>query len=182
MWMTLPRRYSYADYLQMPDEQRCEIIGGRLRMTPSPSGDHQTVLAQMLVVLWQFAMGTGLGKVICAPYDVVLSDHDIVQPDILFVAKSHLDRYNGKGPLRGAPDLAIEILSPSTAQWDRVEKRELYARSGVQSYWLVDLETRSITVIALPGDAERIYRLGETLTDPVLPGFAMLVDELLHLD
>lgn len=180
--MTLPRRYSYSDYLQMPDQPRCEITAGRLRMTPSPSGEHQTALIRVCAILWQFADGTGLGKVIPAPYDVVLSDHDIVQPDILFIAKAHLDRYDGEGPLRGAPDLAIEILSPSTAEWDRVEKRALYARSGVQSYWLVDLKDRSITVISLPDDAERIYRLGETLTDPVLPGFAMPVDELLHLD
>ncbi|HWI50624.1 MAG TPA: Uma2 family endonuclease [Symbiobacteriaceae bacterium] len=180
--MTLPRRYTYADYLQMPNDQRCEIIGGRLSMTPSPSGRHQTVLMRLSAILWQFVVGTGLGKVIPAPYDVVLSDQDIVQPDILFLSTARLDRYADEGPLRTAPDLVIEILSPSTAHWDRVEKRALYARSGVQSYWLVDLKDRSITVIALPEDAERIYRLGETLTDPVLSGFAMPVDELLHLD
>lgn len=180
--MTLPRRYTYADYIQLPDDQRCEIIGGQMFMTPSPTGRHQRVSMRIGRVLSNFVYGTGIGEILAAPYDVVLTEHDIVQPDILFVADARRGLVDDEGPLRGAPDLVIEILSPSTAQRDRVEKRALYARAGVRSYWLVDLAQNSITVIDLPGDAENTYRLGETLSDPVLPGFALPVDELLHLD
>ncbi|HWI61929.1 MAG TPA: Uma2 family endonuclease [Symbiobacteriaceae bacterium] len=178
--MTLPRRYTYADYLQLPDDQRCEILGGELVMTPSPSGRHQTVISTIHATLWHFARGAGLGKVMVAPYDVVLSEQDVVQPDILFLSNVRLGLYDDNGPLHGAPDLVIEVLSPSTAQRDRVAKRALYARSGVLSYWLVDLDDKTITVITFPDDTERTYRSGETLTDPVLPGFAIPLDDLLQ--
>lgn len=180
--MTLPRRYTYTDYLQFPDDQRCEIIGGRLFMTPSPTGRHQTVLSRIHAILWHFVNGAGLGKVIVAPYDVVLSEHDVVQPDILFLSTERLGLYDDEGPLHGAPDLVIEILSPSTAHRDRTEKRELYERFGVKEYWLVDLEQRSILVISFAAEGERSYRIGEVLTTAILPGFAIPVDELLQLD
>jgi Uma2 family endonuclease len=180
--MTLPRRYTYTDYLQLPDDQRYEVIGGRLFMTPAPKGRHQTVVSRIAAILWHFVIGAGLGKVMVAPYDVLLSEHDVVQPDILFISKERLSMYDEEGPLRGAPDLVIEVLSPSTAQRDRVEKRALYARSGVRVYWLVDPEDRSITRISFPTEDEITYRLGDTLAELVLPGFALPVEELIHLD
>lgn len=180
--MTLPRRYTYADYLQLPDDERYEVIGGQLLMTPAPSGKHQTICACLAAILWHFVIGAGLGKVMAAPYDVILSEHDIVQPDILFIAKDRLGIYDAEGPLQGAPDLVIEVLSPSTAQRDQAVKRALYARSGVKVYWLVDPEDRSITRIALQSGDESTYRLGDTLTEPILPGFALPVEDLLHLD
>lgn len=149
-------------------------------MTPSPTGRHQRIVTRMSAILWHFVNGAGIGEVMAAPYDVVLSDYDVVQPDILFLSHACRGLINDDGPLRGAPDLVIEILSPSTAQRDRTEKRALYARAGVRSYWLVDPGQMSITVVALPGDTERTYRLGETLSDPVLPGFAIPVDEFVQ--
>ncbi|MDF2629689.1 MAG: hypothetical protein K0R39_3520 [Symbiobacteriaceae bacterium] len=105
-----------------------------------------------------------------------------VQPDILFIAKDRLGIYREDGPLRGAPDLVVEVLSPATAQRDQATKRALYAQAGVKVYWLVNPDERSITRISFPTGVETAYRLGDTLSEPVLPGFAIPVDELLHLD
>ncbi|MDF2629693.1 MAG: hypothetical protein K0R39_3524 [Symbiobacteriaceae bacterium] len=180
--MTLPRRFTYDDYLKLPDDQRYEVIGGQLLMTPAPKGRHQTSVSRIHAILWHFVIGPGLGKVMVAPYDVILSEHDIVQPDILYIAKDRLSIYDPDGPLRGAPDLVIEVLSHSTIQRDQGVKRALYAQYGVKVYWLVDPEGPSLTRISLPTGDESTFRPGDTLSEPILPGFAIPVEELLHLD
>ena len=172
-------RLTYADYLKTSDDERCELLNGELVMPPAPSTGHQIVSMVLGSLLHKFVNERKLGTVVAAPTDVVLSDRDVVQPDILFVSnqKSHiLTREN----VQGAPDLVVEILSPATAERDRTLKLELYNKHGVQEYWLVDPEAKTIMVL-LRGESSfevaGIFGEGQTLRLPTLPGFSVaLVD------
>ena len=112
---------------------------------------------------------------------MVLSDTDVVQPDLLFVSTERAHLLLGGANVLGAPDLVVEILSPSTAGRDRTLKRALYAKHGVQEYWLVDPDARTVTVLRLGEDAfevESIYGEGQTLTSPMLAGFTADLNEI----
>ncbi len=174
-------KYTYADYCHTPDDERYELLDGELTMVPAPSLGHQRTDMKLGRRLAQFVEERNLGEVFSAPCDVVLSDTNVVQPDLLFVSneRAHI-LFNGAN-VRGAPDLVVEIISPSTAERDRRFKRALYARYGVREYWLVDPDTRTITVLLLDDGnfAEAaVYGAGETLTSPTLPGFTTNLDDL----
>ena len=128
----------------------------------------------------QFASENNLGRVYHAPYDVVLSNTDVVQPDLLFVSNARGDIITPEN-IQGAPDLVVEILSLSTAERDRTFKRTLYARHGVKEYWMVDTTAKDIAVLLL-GDrgfeVVDIYGEGEALTSPTLQGFSLNLDDI----
>ncbi len=174
-------RLTYEDYCHIPPgHQRYELIGGAIRVVPSPSVSHQEVSRRLLMALAAWVGDHGLGKTYHAPLDVVLSEHDVVQPDLVYISK---DRYSiiKEANIWGAPDLVVEILSPATAAWDRGAKRQLYARSGVRELWLVDPQARSIEVAVLVDGALstlQTYCVGTALTSPLLPGFLLDVERL----
>ena len=154
--------YRRADYDALPDEPHCELIFGRFYVSPSPSILHQIVVVALCRVLDEIADAAG-GLALPAPIDVVLADHSVVQPDVLYLSAAR--RGIMKDRLEGAPDLVVEILSPSTVRRDRDEKLALYARSGVREYWIVEALGRQIEflvnqegrfVVALPADG--VYR------------------------
>jgi len=120
-----------------------------------------------------------IGYIFVAPFDVILSDTNVVQPDIMFVSNARA-RIITDDNIRGAPDLVVEILSPSTAERDRIFKRSLYARHGVKEYWLVDTELRQIRQLLLDGDEFRlagVFGMGDTLVSPTLNGYALNVSD-----
>ena len=171
---------TYADYLETSDDERYELLHGELVMAPTPLTDHQMVVMELGSQLHTFVKDRGLGAVLSAPTDVVLSDTDVVQPDILFVsqARRHI---RTRENIQGAPDLVVEILSPATAERDRIVKSALYAQHGVQEYWIVDPDARTITVFLLnEGEFEEVdtYSERETLTSPMLAGFSIALDEI----
>ena len=130
---------TWEDVLRMPDDgNRYEFIGGRLYVTPAPVTRHQRVLARLWSALFRILVDSGLGEVLSAPLLVEFpGTGDRVQPDLLFV--SHERRaIIGEKQVTGAPDLVVEILSPSTAHRDRGIKLDLYARHGVREYWIAD--------------------------------------------
>jgi Uma2 family endonuclease len=133
--------YRLRDYDQLPDEPRCELVFGRLHVTASPFSRHQIVSYVLGQLLGRVAEASG-GIVLQPPPDVVLADHSVVQPDLVYVSALRLAIVGNR--VEGAPDLVVEILSPSTAGYDRSEKQDLYALSGVKEYWLVDHERRQI--------------------------------------
>ena len=151
---------TWQDVLQMPEDgNRYEAIGGVLYVSPAPTLRHQWISGNLEEVLRRLLMNSGLGYVFHAPVGVEFPITDEgVQPDIIFVSKSRADRMVKEG-IRGAPDLVIEILSPSTAQRDRTIKRDLYERQGVPAYWLVDPETETVEVwnFAVAGMAPQSY-------------------------
>lgn len=178
-------RLTYDDYCRMPAGLRYELVEGDIRMVPSPSVRHQELSQRLERLLLEQLQDEGRGKVLDAPCDVVLSEHNVVQPDILFVAKDRLGIV-GEANIQGPPDLVIEILSESTKSWDQVTKRRVYARYGVREFWLVDPETKTVEVASLiepPGGVPDLvtvatYPAGTTARGPLLPEFEVEVSHL----
>jgi Uma2 family endonuclease len=172
---------TYEDYALLPDDgKRYEILDGELFVTPAPSTKHQRVLGNLHLLLGVFVRQSGVGDVLLAPCDVLLATHDIVQPDLLFVAREHAGRIETAN-VKGAPDLLVEVLSPTTRRVDERTKRDRYRATGVAEYWLVDPELETIKVYrwtAAPaaGPVEpKLYELerGDVLATPLLPGLEL---------
>ena len=138
-------RQTYKDYCATPGDERYELLNGNLMMVPAPNRKHQTVLVRLARKLGNFTEEHGLGNVYVAPFDVVLSDTDVVQPDVLFISRAREHTLTDEN-VRGAPDLVIEILSPSTADRDLGYKHDLYGRHGVLEYWIVDPMAETVAV------------------------------------
>ncbi|NPV70644.1 MAG: Uma2 family endonuclease [Firmicutes bacterium] len=173
-------RLTYEDYCRMPSGHRYELVEGDIRMVPSPTTFHQEVSGSIEETLREWVKEHGLGKVYHAPIDVVLSQYDVVQPDILFVSRERLGIVK-KENIQGAPDLMMEILSPSTAEWDRVTKRKLYSKYGVREFWLVDPDARTIEVAVHTGSdlaTAQVYPSGTTSRSQILSGFSLDVDAI----
>jgi len=139
-------RYTYSDYLLLPEDKRYEVLDGEIYVVAAPNTRHQRVSLNLKLALFQHVKHMNLGMILDAPYDVILSDENVVQPDILFVRTDRSDII-GEANLKGAPDLVIEILSPGTHSKDLKLKRKTYARFGIQEYWIVDPEAETAEVL-----------------------------------
>lgn len=173
-------KFTYEDYKNTPEDKRYELLDGELVMVPSPREHHQRLSIKLAVRLQQFVEETGMGYVYTAPFDVVFSDADVVQPDLLFVSEGRRHIITDDN-IQGAPDIVVEILSQSTAGRDRTYKRSLYARYGVQEYWLVDPDTRTVEVLGLGEqgfESEGTYGVGQMLVSPQLDGLSISLDEV----
>jgi Uma2 family endonuclease len=147
----MPRIWTAADVQALPDDpsNRYECVDGELLVSPSPRTLHQSALTELALLLGPLVRSAGVGAIVCAPSDWVLDPRTLVQPDLYVVPL-----VDGRRPRtdeeRGHPLLFVEILSPSTARFDRVVKRDRYQRAGIE-YWIVDLDSRLIERW-LPGD------------------------------
>jgi Uma2 family endonuclease len=174
---------TYEDYLLFPDDgKRHEIIDGDHSVTPAPKTKHQKVSFNLTVAMGSFVKQRGLGLVLAAPSDVILSDENVVQPDLLFVSTAR-DSIVTEDNIRGAPDLVVEIISELTRKKDEVTKRKLYERFGVQEYWVVDpaLETVKIFKRTQRGYGRAVELSKETndiLTTELLTGFKLALTEI----
>jgi len=131
-------RWTYEDYAQLPDDgQRHEIIDGEHFVNPSPSTLHQHISKRLQYQLYTKIELAGLGVLFDAPIDVQLSEHDIVQPDLVIILNENVRKITPT-KIKVAPHLVVEILSPSNMDYDRITKRELYERFGVMEYWVID--------------------------------------------
>ena len=172
---------TYAEYRLLPeDAPRYEILEGVGYLAPSPGGRHQKISANLEFQLLQHVRAGGHGEVFDAPFDVVLSEIDVVQPDLLFIAAEHMEIVRDRGVF-GAPDLVVEILSPSNSWRDLQEKLALYKRYGVREYWIVDVESRTVDVwrsreSAL--DTRRVVSGDGTIQSSVLPGLEVPLAEV----
>jgi Uma2 family endonuclease len=166
---------TYEDYAALPnDGRRYEIHDGELSVTPTPTFRHQQVLTRLVHMLYVHVSANDLGEVVASPITVVLADTTIVEPDIVFIARDRMSIVSARGTIDGAPTLAIEILSPSTARNDRGTKRQLFERYGVPYYWIVDHDARTIDVHRAVGGAygAPVRFGGDALAD--LPPFPAL--------
>ena len=179
--MLVDTRLNYDDYCLLPNNgKRHEIIDGELLVTPSPCRAHQYVVTQLSYYLVEHVKREGGGQVYVAPFDVVFSFHDVVEPDILYVAKERASVVTEMN-VQGAPDLVVEVLSETTAEIDRTTKLKLYARNGVQEYWLIDPEACTAEVYRRKGRGlARVASLqaSDMLTTPLLPGFSVCLRKL----
>ena len=173
-------KFTYQDYRNAPEDKRYELLDGDLVVVPAPKEVHQRVLMNLSLLTFQSVKLSGAGQVYAAPFDVVLSDTDVVQPDLLFISNERAHIITEEN-VQGAPDLVVEILSPSTAERDQTFKRALYARHGVKEYWLVDTDAKTVTVLLLDAQGYAVVGVcgeGQTLDSPTLKGFAINPDEV----
>ncbi len=172
---------TYDDLASFPEDNlRRELIGGELIVTAAPATRHQRVVVRLASRLLAYEEGHG-GVVLPAPADVFFSDVDVVEPDVLFVAGAREGIIEGK-VVRGAPDLVVEVSSPTTRHLELVRKRDLYERYGVPEYWYVDLDADRVEVYHRIGagyDPPVILGRGHSLTIPSLPGLSIPVDYVL---
>jgi len=145
-------KVSYKDYFALPEGDTRQLIGGRFVDSPSPSTGHQEVLLRLLRKLLQLE-DRGFGKPFCSPIDLYLSETEVFQPDLLFISKDNVSIIKEQY-IRGAPDLIMEVLSPGTAYYDLRHKKEVYQRSGVSEYWIVDPLERSIELFSKNPDQD----------------------------
>ncbi len=177
-------RLTYDDYLRFPqDGRRHEILNGEHYVTEAPGIGHQIIQQRLNFALSPIVERVRLGQILSAPVAVLLSPHDIVQPDLLFVARKRLkiltERY-----VQGAPSLVVEILSESSQQLDRHIKLEIYEHAGVREYWIVD------GIVDDPAGTITVYRAGDTgatvfsasagyrLTSSLFPGLKIRLSDL----
>ena len=174
--MVKPRiKYTVADYMTTPDDKRYQLLDGELILAPSPTDRHQAIIGILFFLLYQYNLETGWGHVRMAPLDVHLSEFDLTQPDLLLVSNDRASIVTAAN-IQGAPDLVVEILSPSTERHDRGYKRTMYARNGVREYWLVDPAAETVEVLTEAEEGfvtESIFQREQTLLSPLLPGLSI---------
>lgn len=173
-------RLTYEDYVKIPDEKRYELIEGELYMVPAPDFYHQILSRNIEFLLWDFVKKRNLGVVVHAPVDVVLTPEDVFQPDILFISNEKRDIITEKN-VQGAPDLVIEILSPSSQERDKIVKRTLYARHGVREYWIVDPVAKKVEIMTLGSKGFELFGIfleEDTLFSPLIEGFTPPLKEV----
>jgi Uma2 family endonuclease len=172
---TARRFYDWNDYRSWPADQRWEIIGGEAyAMSPAPLPRHQMIAGEIFAALHAQLSGRPC-KPIMSPVDVRLSDEDVVQPDLIVVCKPDQIR---RTHIEGAPTMVIEILSESTALYDRTRKLSLYARNGIKEVWLVTPYPSLVEVLLLDGESYRVagtYTKTDTLSSPTFPDLAMVL-------
>jgi Uma2 family endonuclease len=175
-------KLTYADYELFPDDGlRHEIINGEHYVTASPITRHQRISLQLLYLLQRYLETHAVGEVFHAPFDVLLSEIDIVVPDLVYLSKDR-SRFLTEKNLQGPPDLVIEILSPSTRPRDERLKRDLYERAGVDEYWVVDPDGDTIDVYRRAGktfEQPVRYTKRDGLTTPLLPNLEIPLDRIL---
>ena len=181
----LDTRLTYADFVLFPDDGlRHEIIDGVHFVTPSPTRRHQRVSRRLSFALESYLREhPATGEMFYAPFDVVMSNWDVVEPDLLVIAGDQQDILTEKN-VQGAPALVIEILSPGTRRRDEQIKRRLFERTGVREYWLVDPLRNRITAYrraaggSLPKAAELTATDDAVLATSILPDFRLELQSL----
>jgi len=176
------RPFTYADYCTLDDDTRYEVVDGELLVSPAPVTRHQLIVGSFHVALSAHVKGRQLGLVLVAPLDVVLSETNVVQPDVLFVSQARLPEVVQEKGVFGAPDLVVEVLSPSTEERDRQGKLRAYGRAGVAEHWLVGAGDQPFVEVRRRrrGRLVRVETLDRdgVLTTPLLPGLSLQIADV----
>src|SRR4051812_31711584 len=175
---------SYADLQQMPDDGRqYELYDGEVRVVPSPTNRHQFVLKNLVAWLIEYEQEHG-GRLLFAPSDVVFSEYNVVQPDVLYFAEPRRHFVALDEPTDAPPDLTVEVISPGTSTHDRLRKQATYARFGVREYWIVDPFEATIEIFSLDGHVYRAASItGSTgvAVSPGIPGLRVAAARIFDL-
>lgn len=178
-------RLTYDDLVAMfPDEDGLcrELIDGELFVTPAPFRRHQRLVRRLAISLGvHLDAHPDQGEMFTAPFDVVMTPHDVVEPDLLVVLGDQPDVLTEKN-IQGAPGLVIEVHSPGTRKRDETLKRDLFDRHGVREYWMVDPDRNRVIVYRRAADGSfplvNTLDANETLTTPLLPGWSLALGHL----
>ena len=174
---------TYEEYLDTPEiEGRFDIVDGEMIMAPSPIPDHQITSRQFFLILHQFIIERNLGELLFAPLDVVIRRNPLRtrQPDLLLLSNETFARIDRHLPIEEAPELAIEILSPSNTRRRVQDALADYAAIGVKECWLVSLAARTIEALTLVnGEWQRLALLGigDRMRSDVLAGLDVEVGQ-----
>lgn len=180
---TLKNKWTYQEYLLFPDDgKRHELLDGEHVMTPAPGTRHQRISLTLSTAIKLFLDEHHLGELLVAPCDVVLSEVDVVQPDLLFISTTRQGIVT-ENNIQGAPDLMIEILSQGTRKTDEIIKRKLYELHDIKEYWILDPDLESVKIYRKNKDAFQppIHLSREqhgSLATPLLPGFQVDLADL----
>lgn len=178
--ITRDKIYTYDDYRQLPEGAPYQLIGGELVLTPAPTSYHQIISTRIEFKMMAHVTANHLGMVLYAPVDVYLEETETYQPDIIFVSRERLNIVKHE-KIEGAPDLVVEILSPSTAYYDLRKKYRVYEKHGVREYWIVDPEEKSIQVFTLEAGKfkldQEVEKEGE-VRSRVIVGFSIATSEV----
>jgi Uma2 family endonuclease len=179
----LEKKYKVQEFLKKDDfaeNQLYELLNGVIVKRSSPSPAHQIVLGKLFDAIYNFLKANNLGTIFFAPIDVFLDEENLVLPDLVFVAESkkHIITENG---IEGSPDLVVEILSPSTARYDRGEKMKLYKRHQICEYWIIDPKAFSVEIYFYQNEdydlKEYAIEKGEVKSN-VLENFVLKIEEI----
>jgi Uma2 family endonuclease len=175
-------RLTYRVILALPDDLlRHELIDGEHIVSPSPSALHQIVVRNLLVHLHVFLRQHPIGMVLQSPFEVVLSEHDLVVPDLIYLSAKRKKQYLHDKRLMGPPDLAVEVLSRSTRSRDKTRKLSLYERTGVREYWMIDPQKESMEMYRRAGDRlVQVTATPHTLITPLIPGLRIPLSALVE--
>ena len=176
------KKLTYEDYVRIPDDgKRHEIIDGEHYVSAAPFIRHQRVVHRLDVRLGIYVAAHPVGEILTAPTDVILSPHDVVQPDLLFISNERSSIVKEKN-IQGAPDLVIEIHSGSSRRIDRGAKRRAYERWGVLEYWMLDPERKEADVCERTAQGllrqRALLSVRDVLTTPLLPGLEIPLAEI----
>jgi Uma2 family endonuclease len=173
-WVPGPQQgdWTYEAYAALTADGECyEIVQGVLVMSPSPEFVHQRFVTRLTMYLGQTVILNRLGEVITSPFDVVLASQEVYQPDIVVVLNKHLERVQ-KQCVMGAPDLVVEVMSPSSKLYDRVNKHMVYEKAGIPEYWLVNPRTQTVELFVLESGKYRsqgAFEGEQTLPSRIVP-------------
>ncbi len=175
--------FTYEDWETTPaDGNRWEVLDGVMVCEPPPGIPHQLVSGNLYFLLEGYVRSRRSGVLLATPVGVVLSQENVVEPDLLFIPVDSLHILTDKG-VRGAPALAVEILSPGTSRRDRLVKREIYQRFGVREYWLVDPAGKTVEVLALEEGkyvSRGVLAGGDLLRSPLFPALEIDLRLVFH--
>ena len=180
-------KLTYDDFVLFPDDgKRHELIDGEHFVTPSPNRKHQKISGNLFLLIGTWLEQHPIGQIYFAPFDVIFTMFDVVEPDLLYMSNERAVRVLTDANVKGAPELVVEIGSEGTRGRDETIKRRLYERAGVSEYWVVDPEI----------DIVRVYRRGtdgfkrpseftaednDVLTTPLLPGLSLPLSRIFRL-
>ncbi len=175
-------KLTYEDYCLLPDDgRRHEIIDGEHYVNPSPNTRHQRISRKIALAIATFAEPRRLGEVFYAPFDVVLSDINIVEPDILYVSAGRRHIITDAN-IQGAPDLVVEILSAGNRKYDEVVKFKVYDALGVSEYWIVDPDQETVKIYRQSTAGYKQAPAGDVITTPIIPGFELPIREIFDFE
>ncbi len=174
-------KLTFEQFRQLPsDGKRYELVRGGVHVTPAPATRHQAILQNLSGNLWSHVIKNHLGEVWTAPLDVRLGEDTALQPDLIFISNARAGIIQ-ENWIAGAPNLIVEVLSPSTAAYDRATKLPVYADAGVPEVWLIDSRANTVEVLKLQGKkhfAEPTHAGDQVLTSNLFPGWQLPLRDL----
>ncbi len=174
-------KHTIKDYKLLPEGAPYQLIEGELVMTPAPNTFHQIISGNLNEKIRVFVKEKSAGLLLYAPIDIYLDTENVFQPDIVFVSRQRRDIIKDDG-IHGAPDMVVEILSPSTAYYDIKKKYKVYEKSGVKEYWIVDPEMKNVELFSLTEQGK--FVLSASISDKgvvksgILSGFEISLEDV----